>query len=66
MLFRDYLRAHPARADAYARLKRHLAPKLITNRRSYVEAKEPFIWDTIRLADRWARTTGWQPGPSDA
>ncbi len=66
LLFRDYLRVHDHRAEAYARLKHHLAPLLITDRQAYVVAKEPFIWDTIRLADGWAQHTGWQSGPSDA
>lgn len=66
LLFRDYLRVHDHRADAYARLKHHLAELLITDRQAYVAAKEPFIWDTIRLADQWTQETGWEPGPSDA
>ena len=35
-------------------------------RRQYVEAKVPFIWDTIQLADDWAQAVGWEPGPPDA
>ena len=66
LLFRDYLREHPARADEYAAVKRELAHLLLTDRSAYVDAKAPFSWDTIRLADEWAQQTGWQPGPSDA
>lgn len=66
LLFRDYLRIHRDRADEYARLKHELAPLLRTERNAYVEAKGPFIWETIRLADEWAQMTGWEPGPSDA
>ena len=66
LLFRDYLREHPARADEYAVVKRELALLLLTDRSAYVAAKGPFSWDTIRLADEWAQQTGWQPGPSDA
>ena len=65
LLFRDYLREHPA-PDEYAVVKRELAPLLLTDRSAYVAAKGPFSWDTIRLADEWAQQTGWQPGPSDA
>ena len=65
LLFRDYLRTHPERAAAYADLKRQLAPLLVNDRQAYVEGKEPFIWETIRLADAWAQATGWQPPPSD-
>jgi GrpB-like predicted nucleotidyltransferase (UPF0157 family) len=65
LLFRDYLRTHPARAAEYARLKHRLAPLLGTARHEYVEAKGPFVWETIRLADDWAQAVGWEPGPSD-
>jgi GrpB-like predicted nucleotidyltransferase (UPF0157 family) len=65
LLFRDYLRAHPERAAEYASLKHRLAALLITDRHGYVEAKVPFTWDTIRLADDWAQSVGWEPGPSD-
>ncbi len=66
LLFRDYVRAHGERADAYASLKRSVAHLLLTDRSAYVEAKSPFIWDVIRDADEWAQETGWVPGPSDA
>ena len=66
LLFRDYLRAHPERAREYATLKHQLALVLRNDRSAYVEAKGPFIWETIRLADDWAQQTGWTPGPSDA
>jgi len=66
LLFRDYLRAHAERATAYAEEKRRLAPALLIDRQQYVEVKEPFIWETIRLADSWAQSVGWEPGPSDA
>lgn len=67
LLFRDYLRTHPDRAATYAALKHHLAHLLLlADRNAYVEAKSPFIWETIRLADEWAQATGWEPGPSDA
>ena len=66
LLFRDYLRTHPDRAAAYAAEKRALAHLLLTDRQAYVDAKAPFVWATIRLADEWAQLTGWEPGPSDA
>jgi GrpB-like predicted nucleotidyltransferase (UPF0157 family) len=65
LLFRDYLRAHPTQAAEYACVKHRLAPLLLTDRHAYVEAKAPFIWETIHLADEWAQATGWQPGESD-
>ena len=66
MLFRDYLRCHPEDAATYAAVKRDLAPFLLTDRQAYVDAKSPFIWQTIHQADDWAQATGWEPGPSDA
>ncbi len=65
LLVRDYLRAHPTRALEYAALKRDLADRHGTDRHAYQQAKEPFSWQTIRLADGWAQQTGWRPGPSD-
>ena len=67
LLFREYLRAHPEHAATYAALKHSLAKRFAKpgQRHDYVEAKAPFIWDTIRLADEWAQRTGWQPPPSD-
>jgi GrpB-like predicted nucleotidyltransferase (UPF0157 family) len=66
VLFRDYLRAHPAAAARYAALKAELAPRYRVDPRSYTDAKEPFIWATMREADAWAQATGWAPEPSDA
>lgn len=67
LLFREYLRADPRQAARYAALKHELAKRFADpgQRHDYVAAKEPFIWDTIRLADQWAQRTGWQPPPSD-
>jgi GrpB-like predicted nucleotidyltransferase (UPF0157 family) len=65
LLFRDYLRAHPATADAYAELKRRLA-KNLSNPRMYPDVKDPAV-DLIYLAaEEWAKTTHWQPAPPDA
>lgn len=66
LLLRDYLRATPARAAEYAALKHELAARHASSRVDYVDAKAPFIWETLRLADAWAQRSGWQPGPSDA
>lgn len=41
--FRDYLRAHPEDAKAYARLKRELEKKSRTDRAAYTEAKTEFV-----------------------
>jgi GrpB-like predicted nucleotidyltransferase (UPF0157 family) len=65
LLFRDYLRAHPATAEAYAELKRRLAQQL-ADPKTYPEVKDPAV-DLIYLAaEEWAAAVHWQPGPSDA
>jgi len=65
LLFRDYLRSHPATAEAYAELKRRLAQHL-ADQRMYPEVKDPAV-DLIYLAaEEWATSTHWQPGSSDA
>ncbi|MFI6284807.1 GrpB family protein [Streptomyces sp. NPDC051018] len=66
LLFRDFLRCHPAAVEEYAAVKRRNAAVFADDRRGYAEAKEPYVWDVIRRADAWARDTGWTPGPSDA
>jgi GrpB-like predicted nucleotidyltransferase (UPF0157 family) len=66
LLFRDFLRADPAAARDYGQRKRMLAAKLAHDRRGYLEAKLPIIWDVLRRADQWAQETGWEPGPPDA
>ena len=65
LLFRDYLRSDAAWAGLYAAEKRRHEHLLRTDRDAYVEAKDPIIWETLRRADRWAKETGWEPGPSD-
>jgi len=66
LLFRDYLRTHDERAREYADLKLSLAAVHKRDRQAYVDAKAPFIWETIQHADDWAQHTGWSPPPSDA
>jgi len=65
LLFRDYLRAHPLMAAAYAELKRRLAQHL-ADPKMYPDVKDPAV-DLIYLAaEDWAVATNWQAGPSDA
>lgn len=66
LLFRDYMRCHPADASHYAQLKRRLAEQYRDDRLGYTEAKGAFVWHALRKADRGAQDTGWEPGPSDA
>ena len=65
LLFRDYLRAHPTIAQAYAELKRRLAAHL-ADPRTYPEVKDPAVDLIYFAAEAWAETTDWQLGPSDA
>jgi GrpB-like predicted nucleotidyltransferase (UPF0157 family) len=53
LLFRDYLRTHPARAQEYAALKRRLAPQF-TDVNDYADAKTNFIRATEALARQWS------------
>jgi GrpB-like predicted nucleotidyltransferase (UPF0157 family) len=65
LLFRDYLRAHPATAESYGELKRRLAHNL-SDLRLYAEIKDPAV-DLIYLAaEAWATSIRWKPGQSDA
>ena len=45
--FRDHLRLHPERAQAYAALKRTLASRYLDDRAGYTEAKAEFIVATL-------------------
>jgi GrpB-like predicted nucleotidyltransferase (UPF0157 family) len=65
LLFRDYLRAHPATTSAYAELKRRLAQHL-ADPQTYPEVKDPAVDLIYFAAEAWAEATGWRPGPSDA
>jgi GrpB-like predicted nucleotidyltransferase (UPF0157 family) len=59
LLFRDYLREHPATVDAYAELKRRLA-QYLADPETYPEVKDPAV-DLIYLAaEDWAAATNWQ------
>ena len=64
LLFRDYLRAHPKTATAYARLKRQLAENL-ADPDTYPDVKDPAVDLIFFAAEDWATLSRWQPGPSD-
>lgn len=65
LLFRDYLRAHPAMAGSYAELKRRLAAHL-ADPGMYPEVKDPAVDLIYFPAEEWAKQTNWRPNPSDA
>jgi len=65
LLFRDYPRAHPAAAAAYAELKHRLAQNL-ADPDSYPDVKDPAVDLIYFAAEDWAAASSWRPGPSDA
>jgi GrpB-like predicted nucleotidyltransferase (UPF0157 family) len=65
LLFRDYLRAHPRAAVAYAQVKVALARSHADNVEAYSDAKDPVCDIIIAGAEGWAAATCWEPGPSD-
>ena len=59
LLFRDYLRAHPDTAAAYAAFKMKAAALLADDVGTYADLKDP-VCDLIYLpARRWAVETSW-------
>ncbi|HEY1684148.1 MAG TPA: GrpB family protein [Tepidisphaeraceae bacterium] len=66
ILFRDYLRAHPAAAQAYAQVKNALARYHPDNAQAYYDVKDPVCDIVMVAAEEWANSIGWNPGPSDA
>lgn len=65
LLFRDYVRVSPDAMKKYEQVKRELAARHRYDRYRYTEAKAPIFWEIMQKADRWADTTGWEPGPTD-
>jgi GrpB-like predicted nucleotidyltransferase (UPF0157 family) len=62
LLFRDYLRAHPAVAGGYAALKRVLAAYHPDDIEAYSLIKDPVCDVIIGAAEEWAQATHWVPG----
>ncbi len=52
---RDYLRAHPERAQMYSNLKAELSAKYPSDYPAYRDAKQPFLAETKALALVWAK-----------
>ncbi|MGI0483990.1 GrpB family protein [Pantanalinema rosaneae CENA516] len=65
LLFRDYLRSHPASAQAYAQVKQALANYHADNAEAYYDVKDPVCDLIMEGAEIWAETTGWHPGATD-
>lgn len=66
LLFRDYVRTHHDAAKRYEQIKRNLASRFRNERGRYTEGKTAISWEIMRIADRWAAESGWEPGPPDA
>jgi GrpB-like predicted nucleotidyltransferase (UPF0157 family) len=65
LLFRDYLRAHSAMAQAYAQIKFALAKLHPNDIEAYYDVKDPVCDLIMGGADEWAAATHWALGPSD-
>ena len=65
LLCRDYLRARPVAAGAYAQIKQRLAQRFPTDEEAYYEIKDP-VFDIITVgASDWAGNTNWSEPPGD-
>ncbi|MEM9617918.1 MAG: GrpB family protein [Pseudomonadota bacterium] len=53
LAFRDFLRSHPVRADAYSTLKRVLVEEQKTDWEAYISGKAQFVEETENLALNW-------------
>ncbi|HEX4304216.1 MAG TPA: GrpB family protein [Rhizomicrobium sp.] len=65
LLCRDYLRAHPAAANAYAAIKIELARLFPEDMDSYYAIKDPVFDLMMAQAEEWAAQTAWSAPPSD-
>jgi len=62
LLFRDYLRAHPLAAAAYAQVKRALAEHRPTDWDLYYDVKDPVCDVLMAGAEDWAVVANWETG----
>lgn len=65
ILFRDYLRSHPAVAEAYGQVKMALVAHKLDDMDAYYDIKDPVCDIIIGGAEEWALRTGWEPGLPD-
>jgi GrpB-like predicted nucleotidyltransferase (UPF0157 family) len=65
LLFRDYLRAEPRAAGAYAQIKEVLARLHPQDMDAYYDVKDPVCDIIMATAERWAAQTNYAPQPSD-
>ncbi len=60
LLFRDYLRAHPLAAAAYAQAKLALARYDSTDWDLYYDVKDPICDISMACAEDWAASSSWR------
>ncbi len=65
LLFRDYLRAHPAAAQAYGQLKTALAKYHAEDIAAYYDVKDPVCDIIMEGAEEWASVIHWKAGKTD-
>ncbi|MFN8472238.1 MAG: GrpB family protein [Anaerolineae bacterium] len=65
LLFRDYLRAHPPIAAAYAQAKLALAQLHPDDTEAYYAVKDPVCDIIMGGAEEWATATQWELAASD-
>lgn len=65
LLFRDYLRSHPASAAAYAQVKIALAQSHADDVEAYYAVKDPVCDLMMEGAEIWAATIGWHLPATD-
>ena len=61
LLFRDFLRAHPAACLRYAEAKRASVRRWSDDGWAYTEAKTAVVLDILEQATDWAAATGRAP-----
>jgi GrpB-like predicted nucleotidyltransferase (UPF0157 family) len=65
LLFRDYLRAHPATAQAYAQVKIALARYHALDVTAFYDIKDPVCDIIMGGAEGWVAATHWELGATD-
>ncbi|MBX9796202.1 GrpB family protein [Sphingomonas sp.] len=65
LLCRDFLRARPVAAAAYALIKQRLADRFPDDADFYYGIKDPVFDIIVEGANVWAEATGWREPPAD-
>ncbi|ANL72159.1 GrpB protein [Rhizobium phaseoli] len=65
LLCRDFLRAHPTAANAYAMIKQRLAQRFPEDVDFYYDIKDPVFDIIMDGANEWAKLICWSEPPGD-